>query len=66
MKMVTKTGWIMTVLLYSVTLPVWATNTSPWQVIFDEYAAQGTLVILDERHEKSQFLVFNEPRSQQR
>lgn len=37
-----------------------------WQAIFDNYAAQGTIVVLDERKDNAKLMVFNEPRSKQR
>ena len=37
-----------------------------WQTIFDNYAAQGTIVVLDERKDNVKLMVFNEPRSKQR
>ena len=37
-----------------------------WQTIFDNYAAQGTIVVLDERKDNAKLMVFNEPRSKQR
>ncbi len=37
-----------------------------WQVIFDEYAANGTLVILDKRQSLPQRMVFNPERARQR
>ncbi|ODN65862.1 class D beta-lactamase [Methylophaga muralis] len=39
---------------------------SDWQMIFDEYDAQGTIVVLDERQPESNLMVLNESRSQQR
>ena len=39
---------------------------SDWQTIFDNHAAQGTIVVLDLRKVESKRMVFNEPRSQQR
>jgi len=43
-----------------------AQNDTDLQSIFDEYSAQGTIILLDERHETPQHMVFNEARSQQR
>lgn len=37
-----------------------------WQTIFDNHAAQGTIVVLDQRNGNSKRMVFNEQRSQQR
>lgn len=37
-----------------------------WQAFFDNYAAQGTIVVLDERKNNGKLMVFNEPRSKQR
>lgn len=39
---------------------------SDWQVIFDNEAAQGTIVVLDKRHDDAQLMVLNEIRSQKR
>jgi beta-lactamase class D len=39
---------------------------SDWQTIFDNYASQGTIVVMDLRKGESKLMVFNEPRSQQR
>ena len=36
------------------------------QAFFDNYAAQGTIVVLDERKDNAKLMVFNEPRSTQR
>lgn len=39
---------------------------SDWQVIFDTYAAQGTIVVLDKRSDDAHLMLLNEPRSQKR
>jgi len=53
-----------------VTAPVYAQQPAEsypeWQVIFDEYAASGTLVVLDKRQAPAQRMVFNPARAEQR
>jgi len=66
MTKVTMAGWITAILFQSAFSIVSADEMSSWQVIFDDYAAQGTVVILDERQQSPQLMAFNEARSQQR